>query len=177
MSASWRVAKIRLESPSSPPVGDPGIPHRLPLGELLRRKRRAGRFAPDIEKCLSPVRPASRGRPRSFGLGRDALPAAVFLLLCAASFGALFVGEVEPGPPALDPVGSALVAVMALGAGSFGRDVHGGSLPCGESAAKGVFVVVSYGFIKRGKGGMPGAAAIAARIRASRLPFAPQTGR
>ena len=65
-------------------------------------------------------------------------------------------------------MGGTLDAVLALGAGDVGRDVHGGSLERGEGLFKGVFVAVSYGFIKQGKDRVPGAAAIAARSRASR---------
>ena len=73
----------------------PDVPDRFPLGELLRGQRLLGRLAPDVKILLRRVRRAHLGRAHV--PGRDALPAPVGLLLLAASFGPLLVGQIEPG--------------------------------------------------------------------------------
>ena len=73
----------------------PGVPDGFPLGELLRGQRLLGRLAPDVKILLRRVRRAHLGRAHV--PGRDALPAPVGLLLLAASFGPLLVGQIEPG--------------------------------------------------------------------------------
>ena len=74
---------------------DLGVPDRFPLGELLRGQRLPGRLAPNVKVLLRRVRRAHLGRAHV--PGRDALPAPVGLLLLAASFGPLLVGQIEPG--------------------------------------------------------------------------------
>lgn len=118
-----------------------GVPDGFTLGELLRGERLAGSLAPDVEILLCPTLPALPGRTDV--LGRDAVPAPPGFLLLASALLALLVGEIEPGPPAPDPVDGSLVAMMALGAGDFGRDVYGGSMGRGEGSLKGVLVFVN----------------------------------
>lgn len=79
-----------------------GIPERFPLGELLPRDGFPGTLAPDFIILLH-----STLRPR---LGWNTLPASVGLLLLAASFGPLFVGQLKPGTTAFDSVGGTLDA-------------------------------------------------------------------
>ena len=117
------------------------IPQRLSFGKFLWRERFAGRLAPDLDIVLRPILPAPFRWVRFLWL--DAVSPPPSLLLLASSLGPFVVGEVEPGPPAFDPVGGALDAVMALGAGGFGRDVHGGRMGRGKGSLKGVFVSVN----------------------------------
>lgn len=151
-----RRTVARHEGTSFRPFGDACIPERLPFGELCLRQGHAGGLAPDGDVIRDPLR-------RAHHSGRDAFFAPVGFLLLAPPFGPFGVGEVEPGPSALDPVGSTLDAVMALGAGGFRRDVHGGRVGRDEGSLKGVLVFVSYVLYKQGKGTARGAAAIAAR--------------
>ena len=80
-------------------------------------------------------------------LGRAPWPAPAGLLLSAASFRPLLVGQIEPGTPALDPVGRTLDAMDSLSLRHVNRDVHGGTSGFGQKSFKGGFVFVCY---KRG---------------------------
>lgn len=65
------------------------------LANFSGGQRLLGRLAPDVKILLRRVRRAHLGRAHV--PGRDALPAPVGLLLLAASFGPLLVGQIEPG--------------------------------------------------------------------------------
>jgi|GEM_PF-6365833 len=90
-----------------------GIPQRFPFGELLRCQWPSRRLAPDFKILLHPV---LRARLAGRRLRRNALSAPVGLVLLAASLLPLLVGQVEPGPPAFDPVGGTLDPVFTVSA-------------------------------------------------------------
>ena len=102
--------------------------------------------------------------PAQNRLGHNAVPAPVGLVLFAASLGALLAGQIEPGPPAFDPVDRALDPVFPLRPRHLNRDVHLGNIIGKKNIPRGFLSFVSYGFNKQAKG-EPGAAAVAARAR------------
>lgn len=121
MPANEANGPIEREAPILT-ITNPCPERAFPHCELPRRQRLARPLAPNAAIFLIPallmqsvgaLLPLFPGQNR---LGRDAVPAPPGLLLLAAAFGPFGVGEVEPGSPALDPVGGPLDAVMALGA-------------------------------------------------------------
>ncbi len=111
--------------------------------------------------------------PAQNRLGHDAVPAPVGLVLFASPLGALLVGQVEPGTPALDPVCGTLGPVFPLRPRHLNRDVHLGNITHKKNMPRGFLSFVSYGFNKQAKG-EPGAAAVAARARHPRVAWNPE---
>lgn len=102
---------------------DSCVPDGFPQGELFRGEWLTIQLAPHRKVFgikLGQLWPQERA---------VSLPVPVGFLLDSSALLALLVGELEPGPPSFHAMHSPFDAMMTLGTGDFGRDVHGLLLP------------------------------------------------